>query len=82
MPSKLSLPRQGPCNLVFRVFELSEVELTEFHCIQIDLPVFIHFIKEHVPVGSYYQAEITQKLVTADINKLKYILEEKYYVQI
>ena len=30
MPSKLSFPRQGPWNLVF---ELPEVELTEFHCI-------------------------------------------------
>jgi len=36
MPSKLSLPRQGPWNLVWvkQAFELSEVELTEFHCIQ------------------------------------------------
>ena len=36
MPSQLSLPRQGPRNLVWvkQVFELSEVELTEFHCIQ------------------------------------------------
>ena len=34
MPSKLSLPRQGPWNWVWvkQVFELSEVELTEFHC--------------------------------------------------
>jgi len=33
-PSKLSLPRQGPWNLVWvkQVFELSQVELTEFHC--------------------------------------------------
>jgi len=35
MPSKLSLPRQGLWHVVWvkRVFELSEVELTEFHCI-------------------------------------------------
>jgi len=35
MPSKLSLPRQGPWNWVWvkQVCELSEVELTEFHCI-------------------------------------------------
>ena len=34
MPSKLSLPRPGPWNFVWvkKVFELSEVELTEFHC--------------------------------------------------
>jgi len=34
MLSKLSLARQGPWNLVWvkQVFELSEVELTEFHC--------------------------------------------------
>ena len=34
MPSKLSLPRQGPWNLVWvkQVFKLSEVELTKFHC--------------------------------------------------
>jgi len=33
-PSKLSLPRQGPWKLVWvkQAFELSEVELTEFHC--------------------------------------------------
>jgi len=32
--SNLSLTRQGPCNLVWvkQVFELSQVELTEFHC--------------------------------------------------
>jgi len=41
MPSKLSLPRQGPWNLVWvkQVFELSEVELTEFHCISFSLPI-------------------------------------------
>ena len=35
MPSKLSLPGQGPWSLVWakQVFELSEVELTEFRCI-------------------------------------------------
>jgi len=35
MPSKLSLPRQGPLSLVWvkHVFELSRVELTEFCCI-------------------------------------------------
>ena len=34
LPTKLSLPRQGPWNLVWvkQVFELSEVELTAFHC--------------------------------------------------
>ena len=34
-PSNLSLPRQGPWSLVWvkQVFELSEVELTEFYCI-------------------------------------------------
>jgi len=34
MPSKLSLPRQGPWKLVWveQVFELSEIEFTEFHC--------------------------------------------------
>jgi len=38
VPSTLSLPRQGPWNLVWvkQVFELSEVELTEFHCIHIN----------------------------------------------
>jgi len=35
MPSKLSLPRKGPWSLVWvkQVFDLSELELTEFHCI-------------------------------------------------
>jgi len=34
IPSKLPLPKQGPWNLVWvkQSFELSEVELTEFHC--------------------------------------------------
>jgi len=34
MPSKFSLPRRGPWNLVWvmQVFELSVVELTKFHC--------------------------------------------------
>jgi len=34
--SKLSLPRQGPWKLVWvkQVFKLSEVELSEFHCIR------------------------------------------------
>jgi len=38
VPSKLSLPRQGPRNLVWvkQVFELSEVESAEFHCIHIN----------------------------------------------
>jgi len=37
IPSKLSLPRQGPWSLdwVKQVFELSEVKLTEFHCTRI-----------------------------------------------
>jgi len=35
MPSQLSLPRQGPWNFVWvkQVFEFSEFELTEFHCV-------------------------------------------------
>ena len=34
MPSKLSLPRQGPSSLIWvkQGFQLSEVELTKFHC--------------------------------------------------
>jgi len=38
MPSRSSLPRQGPWNLdwVKQAFELSEVELSEFHCTDID----------------------------------------------
>jgi len=37
MPTKLLLPRQGPWTLVWvkQVFELSEVEVIEFHCIRI-----------------------------------------------
>ena len=37
MPSKLSLPRPVPWNLVWvkQLFDLSEVELSEFHCIML-----------------------------------------------
>jgi len=52
MPSKLSLLRQRPWNLVWfkQVFKLSEVALTEFHCTNPRVatpPVYRRFLSEN-----------------------------------
>jgi len=59
MPSKLSLPRPGSLVWVKQVFELSEVELTEFHCTLSPISGFNYYrkwmlcptIKSHIPVS-------------------------------
>jgi len=49
MPSKLSLPRHGLWSLVWvkQVFELSEVELTEFHCTWIITTFYVKSFSTH-----------------------------------
>ena len=75
MPTQLSLPRQGPWNLVWvkQVFELSEVELTEFHCIRNViaslLRVSVHTITWFLAATTILQSEITCKLCEATMSK-------------
>jgi len=70
MPSKLSLPRQGPWNLVWvkQVYELSEVELTESHCILHSLdgagilrPLSVYIEPPPICSKSYYMLHTTKK---------------------
>jgi len=69
MPNKLSLPRQGPWNLVWvkQVSELSEVELTEFYCISI---VFIFSAQPTLTVEVSHGegiAEVSPSLFPCDV---------------
>jgi len=72
VPSKLSLPRQGPWNLVWvkQVFELSEVEITKCHCIW----VYMQFSGKVTPRSGHFL--ITRTLILATFS-LQVDREEK-----